>query len=108
MEIEPIYHLKIQAKFQEYVDNSISKTINLPNNFPVEQVRDIFISAWKLGCKGITIYRYGSREGQVLTFGKHERKKENSTKCPECKSDQIIAEKMCFICKECGYSKCNL
>ncbi|MBI5872496.1 adenosylcobalamin-dependent ribonucleoside-diphosphate reductase [archaeon] len=62
-------HLKVQAAFQRYVDNAVSKTINLPNSAGVSIVKQLFLKAWKLKCKGITLYRYGSRKKQVLRFG---------------------------------------
>lgn len=61
-------HLKIQAAFQRNTDNSVSKTINLPGDASVEDVKNIFIMAHELRCKGITIYRYNTKKGQVLSF----------------------------------------
>jgi ribonucleoside-diphosphate reductase alpha chain len=62
-------HLKVQAAFQKHTDNSVSKTINLPPDASIEDVAHIYLLAHELKCKGITIYRYGTKENQVLTFG---------------------------------------
>lgn len=65
-------HVKIQSAFQKYTDNSVSKTINLPGDATVDEVRKIYLLAYKLKCKGITIYRYGSKKDQVLSLGDHQ------------------------------------
>ena len=68
-EISPVWHIKIQATFQEYTDNAVSKTINFPRDATKEEVREAFVMSYQERCKGITIYRSGSKGGQVLTCG---------------------------------------
>ncbi|MBI3841889.1 MAG: adenosylcobalamin-dependent ribonucleoside-diphosphate reductase [Thaumarchaeota archaeon] len=69
LDISPQWHVKMQAAFQKYTDNAVSKTINLPENVTPKEVRDAYVLAYKLKCKGITVYRYGSKPNQVLTIG---------------------------------------
>lgn len=65
-EVAPEWHLKMQATFQRYVDAAVSKTVNLPESATPETIRSIFVQAWRLRVKGITVYRYGSKPQQVL------------------------------------------
>ena len=67
-EITPEWHLRMQAAVQRHVDAAVSKTVNLPADATVDDVRAIYLAAWKAKLKGITVYRYGSRQGQVLSY----------------------------------------
>ena len=67
LDISPEWHVRMQAAFQKYTDNAVSKTVNLPSDATWGDVKKVFLLAYKLKCKGITIYRYGSKE-QVLSL----------------------------------------
>ncbi|MGF3554766.1 MAG: adenosylcobalamin-dependent ribonucleoside-diphosphate reductase [Thermoplasmatota archaeon] len=69
LDIKPEFHVKMQSVFQKFVDNAVSKTVNLPKDSTLDDVKKIYLLAWKLKCKGITIYRYGSKPEQVLYLG---------------------------------------
>jgi len=72
-DVEPEWHVKIQAAFQKHCDSAISKTINFPNDAPIEHVEKIYRMAWDMDCKGVTIYRDGCRENQPMALKKEEK-----------------------------------
>jgi ribonucleoside-diphosphate reductase alpha chain len=120
-EIEPKWHVKIQAAWQQHFDNSISKTINFPHSATVEEVKSAYLQAWKAGCKGITIYRDGSKDDQVLSTKRENPSTAGQTlapqaqdelvnavtdSCPEC-GGRLQKEEGCSKCYDCGYSVCG-
>ncbi|NMB56398.1 adenosylcobalamin-dependent ribonucleoside-diphosphate reductase, partial [Candidatus Beckwithbacteria bacterium] len=131
-------HVRMQAALQKFVDNSISKTINFPKEATVDEVKKAYILAWKLGCKGITVYVTGSREQVVLQAGKKEEKtttpyvtngvndfrgkplvkqrpgelsqKDEKSLKAVCPECgyQMTKGEGCMTCPACGFSKCDV
>lgn len=115
--------IKMQQAWQQYIDASISSTINLPYETTVEDVYEIYIKAWKHNLKGVTIFRDGCKRSGVLINEKpKDEKEENDLKeeicvteydknekfiCPECGNEQMANTGGCSICLKCGYSGCN-
>tara|TARA_Y100001963_G_scaffold37882_2_gene52918 strand:+ start:2029 stop:3972 length:1944 start_codon:yes stop_codon:yes gene_type:complete len=126
-EISPEDHVLMQASFQKHVDSGISKTINFANEATIQDVEDAYLLAWETKCKGITVYRAGSRDKEVLvkgTEGGHQMQladkamagidetedivylETNSENC--CNNPYIVMESGCESCKSCGWSACTI
>ena len=128
MDLSVEAHIAVQATWQKYLENSISKTINYPEEATVEDVLKGYVMAWKSKCKGFTLYRNNSRFKQVLETGK---KKQTETaqiaatsnsdpelneqtspsiyfrNCKECDSPKIISQEGCVRCTECDWTPCS-
>lgn len=132
-DVAPYWHVKMQAAFQLHVDNAVSKTVNFVESATREDIKEVYILAYKNNLKGITVYRNNSRQFQPMNLDtkkkdpkieikpieKHSepkveenREEYNPTgeiktiKCPECGNEIQMAEG-CFICLNCGYSGCS-
>ena len=119
-DISPEDHVLMQSAFQSSCDSGISKTINFSNSATIEDVEDAYMLAWKEGCKGITVYRAGSREKEVLVKGNQEKaeqptldgfeieealiNKPTHIKC--CTNPNVVFADGCETCKTCGWSAC--
>lgn len=118
--------IKMQSVWQKHIDASISSTVNVPNNFTIEQVEDLYKFAWENNLKGITIYRDGCERTGILTSNRPTNKKKtveelqeelneavleslknNPNECPMC-GGEMFHSGGCSECQDCGYSPCAI
>lgn len=123
-DISPYWHVKMQAAFQEFTDNAVSKTVNFVESATREDIKETYILAYKNKLKGITVYRNNSRQFQPMNLEQPKKTEKTiemkpvepsedynptgeikTVKCPECGAEIKMAEG-CFICLNCGYSGC--
>ena len=129
-ELNYIKRIKMQATWQTHIDASISSTVNVKNDFTVEDTIDLYLKAWKYGLKGITIFRDGCKRAGILNSNDNKIKTdinsysakelqnlldkqimkeltENPNKCPKC-GGKMINTGGCSECLDCGYSPCAI
>ncbi len=128
-DITPDWHVKIQGTAQKYIDSAVSKTVNFPHHATTKEIEESYLMAYKMGCKGITVYRDGSRDNQVLNIGEVKGKEKSAREhralkdqayaekskseikkeglCPECES-KLVMNEGCMHCPHCSYSACSI
>jgi ribonucleoside-diphosphate reductase alpha chain len=125
MDLLPIEHVTVQSIAQKYIDSAISKTVNAPNDYTVEQCAEVYMNLYKMGCKGGTIYRDGSRDEQILTLTENNAEVENEIapvlvevpkkkgkydnwECGNCGSTTFHMVEGCPQCDKCGSQSCSI
>lgn len=128
-DITPEWHVKVQAEAQRHIDSAVSKTVNFPNHATTKDIEQSYIAAYKAKCKGITVYRDGSRDNQVLNIGEVKGKEKSGREhqalkdqayakkskseikqeglCPDCEG-KLVMNEGCMHCPQCSYSACAI
>jgi len=128
-DIAPEWHVKIQAEAQKHIDSAVSKTVNFQNHATTKDIEESYIAAYKAKCKGITVYRDGSRDNQVLNIGEVKGKNKSGRQhqalkdqayagkskaeikkggiCPDCEG-KLVMHEGCSTCPQCSYSACSV
>lgn len=100
-------HIRMQVAFQKWTDNAITKTINMPSTATPNDIEEAYVMAWKLGCKGLTVYRDKTKSNQVFEFGSAKQNTQFTKKCPTCEI-KLKRDGKCLKCERCGFSTCEL
>jgi len=108
-EISHEWHVRMQSTFQKFLCQSVSKTINLPNDATPQDIWDVYMLAWELNCRSMTVYRQGSRDVEILST----QAKDDSYFCPSCLEHNnervmLIRDGGCSKCLKCDYSMCTI
>lgn len=99
--------INVQSVWQKYIDASISSTVNVPNDFTIEEIYNLYLYSWEKGLKGITVFRDGCLRTGILTNIDNKEIEEKEEKCPDC-GGVIEHKNGCAECRDCSFSYCSL